>query len=83
MSTKLSAKIPLNEDPIFEEDKNEKSDDSSISDNDVEDDIMKANSGHSKTIWPVWHRSPDCNLAAKLIWQQSGMRPSGSMLSPA
>ena len=25
----------------------------------------------------------DCNLVAKLIWEQSGMRPSGSMLSHA
>jgi DNA-directed RNA polymerases I, II, and III subunit RPABC2 len=38
MSTKVSAKNPLSEDPIFQEDKNEKSDDSSINDDDLDED---------------------------------------------
>ena len=38
MATKVSAKNPLGEDPIFEEDKNDKSDDSSISDDDIDED---------------------------------------------
>ena len=42
MSTKVLSKIPLSEDPIFQEDKNEKSDDSSINDDDLDEDVNES-----------------------------------------